>query len=180
MKRRHGHLLLWAGFVGATLTALRNGLDIDWIYFVLWLGAGVAGVLVLRTTSRSAAEHEHKVSADLDTMRRSLTALETGIRDLVGRRAATDVYDVHGTIDEELVPDLAAFAEARESMIPLWGLDRYAEVMTRFAGAERMINRAWSASADGYEDEVWASLDRSMRLMTEAHDVFEKSLKAPG
>ncbi|MDH3284424.1 MAG: hypothetical protein OEQ13_06750 [Acidobacteriota bacterium] len=178
MKRWLGHLLLWAGFFGATLTALQNGLEIEWAWYATWLGVGVIGVVVLRMTSRTAAEHEHKVSADLDTMRQSLTALEARIRDLVGRRDATDVYDVHGTIDAELVPDLAAFAEARESMIPLWGLERYADVMTRFAGAERMINRAWSASADGYVDEVWSSLERSQRLMTESRDIFERSVES--
>ena len=35
-----------------------------------------------------------------------------------------------------------------------FGLQTYANVMSAFAASERLINRTWSASADGYVDEV--------------------------
>ena len=75
------------------------------------------------------------------------------------------VHDVHTRIDEELTSRLTGFVEARESLIPLYGLQAYAELMTEFAGAERNINRAWSASADGYIDEVWICLTEAQRQM---------------
>jgi len=57
-------------------------------------------------------------------------------------------------IDEELMPDIHDFVEARESMIPHLGMQSYANIMSPFANGERLLNRAWSASADGYVDEV--------------------------
>ena len=50
--------------------------------------------------------------------------------------------------------DIDTFVEARESMIPRLGMQRYADIMSPFANGERLLNRAWSASADGYVDEV--------------------------
>ena len=61
---------------------------------------------------------------------------------------------MHHRIDAELMEDIDTFVEARESMIPKLGMQRYADIMSPFANAERLLNRAWSASADGYVDEV--------------------------
>ena len=87
-------------------------------------------------------------------------------------RKTLDVYEIKDRIDEQLAPELASFADAREAMIPSFGMQGYADVMTRFAGAERMINRAWSASADGYIDEVWKCLERASALLDEAGERF--------
>lgn len=173
MNRRHGHVLLWGGFLGGSLTALYRGTDIPWAWFVGWMALGVLGVIILRATSGHAAAHEHKVSADVETMRRSLAAVGDVLAGLIEAKDDSDVYDIHGAIDDRLVADLAAFADARESMIPRFGLDAYAEIMSRFAGGERMINRAWSASADGYVDEVWICLGRARVLMSDARRLFD-------
>jgi hypothetical protein len=50
--------------------------------------------------------------------------------------------------------DLRRFADARESLIHLFGLQAYANVMSDFAAGERYVNRIWSASADGYDGEA--------------------------
>ena len=54
--------------------------------------------------------------------------------------------------------DIDTFVESRESMIPTLGMQSYADIMSPFANGERLINRAWSASADGYVDEVRACI----------------------
>ena len=57
--------------------------------------------------------------------------------------------------------DLNTFIEARESIAHSHGLAAYAEVMNCFAAGERYLNRVWSASADGYVDEINDYLDRA-------------------
>jgi hypothetical protein len=89
-----------------------------------------------------------------------------------------DVYDVHGMIDRELVDDLGRFAELRESIIPEFGLDHYAQVMTEFALAERTVNRAWSASADGYVDEVQACLERATQHLAAAGEKLDDARRS--
>ena len=40
------------------------------------------------------------------------------------------------------------------SMVHLFGLQTYADIMSEFAAGERYINRVWSASADEYDNEA--------------------------
>jgi hypothetical protein len=44
--------------------------------------------------------------------------------------------------------------------------------MSNFAAGERYINRVWSASTDGYVDEVNLYLDRALRQFREAHEHY--------
>lgn len=63
---------------------------------------------------------------------------------------------------------LASFAEGRDVVIAKHGLGHYAQVMDAFAGAERKINRAWSAAADRVLGESIASLEEGIPLLEEA------------
>jgi len=53
-----------------------------------------------------------------------------------------------------------------------FGLQAYADIMSAFAAGERYINRVWTASADGYVDEVMSYLDKAQRQFAEAREVF--------
>ena len=44
--------------------------------------------------------------------------------------------------------------------------------MTEFAAAERYVNRSWSAAADGYVDEVAASLDKADQHLKNAQELL--------
>jgi len=88
------------------------------------------------------------------------------------------VHEVHRRIDERLSDDLARFAELRESLIDAFGLADLAAVMTEFALAERTINRIWSASADGYVDEVDACLQRAAAHLDLAIGRLDTALQA--
>ncbi|MEE9465766.1 MAG: hypothetical protein V3W14_09380, partial [Candidatus Neomarinimicrobiota bacterium] len=57
-------------------------------------------------------------------------------------------------IDASFPDDLETFTSSREVISHLFGLQAYADVMSEFAAGERYLNRVWSASADGYVDEV--------------------------
>ena len=50
--------------------------------------------------------------------------------------------------------DEQLFADFRKSIARKYSLQAYSEVMSHFAAAERYLNRVWSASVDGYIDEV--------------------------
>jgi hypothetical protein len=54
----------------------------------------------------------------------------------------------------------------------IFGLQGYADIMSAFAAGERYINRVWSASTDGYVDEVLSYLDRATRQFRDANALF--------
>jgi len=76
-------------------------------------------------------------------------------------------------IDRRFRDDLFAFADARRSMIVLFGLQAYADIMSAFAAGERYLNRVWSASTDGYVDEVLQTIDRAHEQFVEARRLFD-------
>ena len=90
----------------------------------------------------------------MNTLQRSLTSLLEKVRTLESDTSDEAQLEMHGRIDSELMEDIHDFVEARESMIPHLGMQSYANIMSPFASGERLLNRAWSASADGYVDEV--------------------------
>jgi len=63
---------------------------------------------------------------------------------------------------------LNTFVEARESIAHTHSLNAYADVMSSFAAGERYLNRVWSASTDGYIDEVNAYLDKAQEQFVES------------
>ena len=105
---------------------------------------------------------------------RALEDLTHSLEELVEEGEMIDVYGVKDRIDGDMAENMANFADARESMIPAFGLTAYAEVMTRFAGGERLVNRAWSASADGYLDEVVTCLRDALGQLHDAKGRYDQ------
>jgi hypothetical protein len=169
LPRICGHFLLWSGFLSGALLAVRRTevkespwSTISWPAYGVALGVAVAGVVLLRSTKRTARLASARHADDVDQLDAALNRMHKQLRAWQTGREKPPVHDVHGQIDELLSPDLALFAELRESLIDLFGLQDYAGIMTHFALAERTINRMWSASADGYVDEVDSCLDRAV------------------
>ncbi|MEM7317340.1 MAG: hypothetical protein AAF497_29800, partial [Planctomycetota bacterium] len=76
-------------------------------------------------------------------------------------------------IDGQCSDRFSEFVEARQALVKRFSLRVYAEVMTEFASAERYVNRCWSAAADGYVDEVAASLTRASRHLAQARELLQ-------
>ena len=170
--RLFGHLLLWCGFLAGAFVAVQNAEKVGdawntirWPLYLLALAIGVTGVVFLRMTQKQAATHADKLDADIQVLEISIQNLLTRLTELIESRQHIDVYAVHGMIDSRLMESISSFVDARKSLIHTYGLRQYAELMTDFSIAERNVNRAWSASADGYIDEVWLSLERAERRL---------------
>ncbi len=101
------------------------------------------------------------VEASLDRIVKNMTGLNA-------EKASINTYDVRHRIDELFTDDLNTFVEARESIAHTHSLNAYADVMTSFAAGERYLNRVWSASADGYIDEVNTYLDKAQEQFCES------------
>lgn len=148
--------------------------------FAVCAGVMLAGLVLVRTAARAHAGRADEHREQIDALQKSIGATIEKLTAMTAARETIDVYDVHGRIDDELMEDVGDFVAARKSMIPLMGLRPYAEVMSAFAAGERNLNRAWSASADGYEDEVWASLDRALARMNEAKGLLARYREETG
>ncbi|MCA9652161.1 MAG: hypothetical protein H6712_04780 [Myxococcales bacterium] len=174
--RSLGHLLLWIGVLGGSFVAVRDPEDVSWPAYAALAVVAIAGVLLLRRTAAASLGTAAQVGQRIDGLRRSLAEADDALRGLAEAGDELDVYAVRDRLDTELAEPLGAFADGREAMIPAFGLDAYGEVMTRFAAAERLVNRSWSASADGYVDEVRSCLGQASGLLSDARERFEAAV----
>jgi hypothetical protein len=164
-----GFLLLIVGFL---LAAYSTALDPDTTAWALFLPAalvGIAGVGVIKRDARGDARSESVLSANRNELSESLGNIVKSLDDIVSRKDKIAVHGLHDEIDRLLRADLRRFADARESMIHLYGLQTYADIMSEFASGERYVNRVWSASADGYGEEASAYLDRARAQFDHAY-----------
>lgn len=172
--RKLGYALITLSFLGSSLVAVLDELEIPWGYFVPLLLAGVVGIALVRAAVRQRAQAADEVAASIGTVNESLHAVVKKVTQLNLEKSNIHTYDVRHRIDELLLEDLDNFAEARESIGHKYGLQHYADVMTHFAAGERYLNRVWSASADGYIDEVNAYLEKAEVQFSEAFDRLQK------
>lgn len=172
--RMLGHILMWGGFLATSLVAMRQSDRVDWTAYLATAAIGVVGVVLLRRTAGADAKQTHAIHSNLETLDTSIARIVEGVARMNAEKGDLNVYDVHGRIDADLAPDLATFADAREAMIHGLGLPAYAAVMDAFARGERFVNRAWSASADGYIDEVWKSMGIAEQMMREAQSQLQQ------
>lgn len=178
--RGAGFMLLLIGFSAASFVAVQQAdsaklewQTINWAWYGAAMTLGMAGIIMMRVSQRRTATHSHKLEADIDTLIESLDNLVSKLESLNRHREKLNVYDVHGRIDMLLMDDLSNFVEARESLIHVYDLQKYADLMSEFAVSERYVNRAWSASADGYIDEVWTCMDVAETRMRKARSLLQ-------
>ncbi|MGI9471317.1 MAG: hypothetical protein ACR2NZ_07300 [Rubripirellula sp.] len=182
MMRAIGQILLWGGFLGAAFcsvlrlappsemtpepTAETDQVVSDWAT-IPWVGYGtsmlfgVAGVVLLRTASKRDHHDDAKTEAEYSVVQSSLASVSSVVQGLCDDESDIDPARILRAIDDQCAEPLSDFADARQSLVKRYGMNTYAEVMTEFASAERFLNRAWSAAADGYVDEVRSSIERS-------------------
>ena len=158
-----GYLLITAGFLAGCVFAVQTAEnEVQWSGFVPAFVVGVVGVVLARVGTHRAASHKGKLSGDFATLTSSIDKIVKNVAMLDAEKEGLDPYTVHGRIDAVLREDLVRFADARESVGYLHSLADYAEVMNAFAAGERYLNRVWSASIDGWIDELQESLGRSL------------------
>ncbi|MEM8735261.1 MAG: hypothetical protein AAGG44_13605 [Planctomycetota bacterium] len=171
-----GQLLLWLGFLGGSLASvlrLENEASpwqtIPWFLYGSAFVIGVIGVLILRADKASKSAEDSASETGLTAVKEHLANGAEAVARLHGNLSEMTCEDVLEYIDTECVPHFAEFAEGRSTIANRFGNMAYAEVMTEFASGERYVNRAWSAAADGYVDEVEASVAHAHAFMQAAN-----------
>jgi len=161
------YLLLAGGFLtGAYATAL-DVQSVDWTLFGIAAIAAIAGVVMAKRASRAHATSGTVLETNRNELNESIGNIVRDLGKMNGGSAA-EGEELRKWIDEQLRPDLRRFVDARQSMVHLFGLQTYADIMSEFAAGERYINRVWTASADGYDAEAATYLGRAAEQFADA------------
>lgn len=156
--------MIAAGFLGAAYATSLHARQVDWTLFAIAAFISAAGVIIAKRLDSADARSE----SVLNTNRTELNESIANIVKQLDETAHASGEQLRDWIDEQLRPDLRRFADARESMVHLYGLQTYADIMSNFATGERYINRVWSSSADGYESEAATYLKKAAEQFAEA------------
>jgi hypothetical protein len=158
------HIMIAAGFLGAAFATSMHARQVDWTLFAIAALVSAAGVILAKRLDSVDARSESVLNTNRAELNESIANLVTQLDEL----ADTSGEQLRDWIDEQLRSDLRRFADARESMVHLFGLQTYADIMSNFATGERYINRVWSASADGYDNEANTYLGRAAEQFRDA------------
>jgi len=165
-------LLIMASFLAGAFISVLDPTQVNWVWFVPVLAVGVVALFIYRKAHHVEAKSSHRLSGNLQILQTSLANILHNLETINKDSASLPVYEARFEIDRLLREDLNNFANARESMKHIFGLQNYADVMSAFAAGERYINRVWSASTDGYVDEVRSYLERATQQFREAGLLF--------
>ncbi len=163
-----GFILVTVGFIAAALASVVDENVVRWVWYIPALGVGIAGIVFIKMEHAVQSKTEHHVTARIETVDSSLERIAANIDKLNTEKHSINTYDMRHRIDELFVDDIDSFVEARESIAHRYGLAAYGEVMSMFAAGERYLNRVWSASADGYIDEVNTYLEKAREQFNES------------
>ncbi len=169
-----GYLLIAAGFLAGALVAVVDEEQVNWLNFSAAICAGIFGVIIVRFGHRQITHDEGKLASNMQEITSTLQRIVDGMARLNAEKHSIDTYDMRHRIDENIAAEILAFADTRETIATLFGLAAYADIMSHFAAGERYLNRVWSASVDGYIDEVNTYLEKSGYQFTQALDLIKK------
>jgi hypothetical protein len=169
MKKRIGYALLVGGFIAAALCSVMHQEVIFWISFIPCLIAAIVGIAIIRVTASKEAREEGKLATNIANVESALVRILENLKGLNAKKDEMSPYDVRHELDRLLVDDLTMFVDERRSIAYVYSLQDYGDIMSHFAAGERYLNRTWTASADGYVNEV-------KEYLVKAHEQFEVSL----
>ena len=164
-------LIIASFLVGAFLSSLDPRM-VNWTLMIPTLAVGLIGLWLHRKATHGEIHAGQRLAGNIQVLATSLENICRNLEAVCARGEELPVYEARFEIDRLFREDLNDFAEARESMIHVFGMQNYADVMSNFAAGERYINRVWSASTDGYVDEVRMYLERAREQFVEARRHF--------
>ena len=138
---------------------------INWIWYLGSAALCILGIVFVRKSKNEPQSHAAQNEVSLQQLRLHLNNLVGKLEQLNQEIKGYKPRQILNFIEGELQDDLREFAEGRDAITAEYGLQIFAEVMTEFASGERAINRAWSASADGYIEEAAVCIERALAML---------------
>jgi hypothetical protein len=175
--KEFGYFLVAAGFLGGAFATSLDVQNVNWILFAGTAGAAFIGLLLYKRQIGAMARSEEVLEVNRVELRESIANVVNDLGEIM-QGELTQGAVLRDRIDLKLREDLRRFADARESMVHLFGLQTYADIMSNFAAGERYINRVWSASADGYDEEANAYLKKAAGQFDEAKQQLLKAAES--
>jgi len=174
-----GFILLAAGFLAGAYATALDVQNVNWVLFGVAAVVAISGLAISKRQASAHARSDEVLELNRSELSESLENVVRDLGEIVGEGGAKGA-DLRDRIDLKLRDDLRRFADARGSMVHLFGLQTYADIMSSFAAGERYINRVWSASADGYDEEAATYLHKAAQQFADAQQQLQEAAQGAG
>ena len=168
MKTYIGVMLLSCGFLLGSYSSVTSLNQVSWFSYVFAMSIGFLGVFMMYSNRKKTQQES---SNDINSIIQIENALEHIIKNITKIINDNERPELTGQVrfqvDTFLLPDLDIIINLRKSIIYVYNLQSYSDIMNEFACGERYLNRVWCASADCYYDEVQAYLIKALAQFTE-------------
>lgn len=172
-----GYFMVALGFLGGAFATSLDVQNVNWTIFISMAALALMGLVIYKMQIGALARSEEVLETNRVELRESISNIMADLTELNAGELTRGAV-LRDRIDLKLREDLRRFADARQSMVHLFGLQTYADIMSNFAAGERYINRVWSASADGYDEEADTYLKKAATQFDEARQQLEKAAQS--
>lgn len=152
-----------------TLGAFAGGAILCGIGLTLWWKVVLEERRIARSAVGSAGSDSESNPATI--LQQLLERLNSTLGDLDSLVEADLQSRIEGVVDSHVTP----LAEARHQIIDRFGMSKGSEILVATAYGERMLNRVWSAAADGYLEEAQSSFREATQAFDEAAAMLSTS-----
>lgn len=170
-------ILVSLSFLGGSYLTSLDEKTVNWYWFVPIIVVGFVSAILFNRASNEEAKHGDLLQNNRQVLEQSLHNIVQNLHQLEQRKVEIPTYEMRFEIDKLFREDLIQFADARDSMKHLFGIQHFADIMSSFAAGERYINRVWSASTDGYIDEVLLYVGKALAQFEHAQQEFDKAVQ---
>ena len=164
-----GYIIYIIGIIaGACFAAPKPPI---WPPFIVSLIVIVIGAIMINKAYKPAPQKDaSEVKENRGAIQEMLERIYNTSKDLRDQlnNDKTDPNDVKDAVDKLVTGDVLNFAEKRQYLINVLGLEPFVEIFGAFANGERNLNRTWSTLADGAPEEGKIALDKATNYFEEA------------
>lgn len=166
--RKLGYTFVTISFLAGSYLVSLDKFLVQWSFFIPCMLVGFVGIAFVKISAKKTTHSKETFDENISVLEKSIANIISNLKTLNDQKEKINVYEFHPRIDELLVEDINKFVNARHTISHVYNLQVYADVMSDFAGGERYVNRIWSASVDGYVDEVNEYLGKALFQFQEA------------
>ncbi|MBN2376720.1 MAG: hypothetical protein JXD22_09975 [Sedimentisphaerales bacterium] len=137
-------------------------------YFLLGMGMILLGIIVNRWHSSSQAKTNSAKHSSLGKIQQNLQSIIADLGKIKDQRSSIELKEFPAQIENIQENAIFEIVESREAIIATLGYGPYGTIMSDFATGERFIARSWSAGVDGYDDEAFDYVEKSLPFFENA------------
>ena len=145
-----------------------GGWELSWLFLLAVVAMG-GGIGMKRVANAAAlAADDAGGGGTAAGAEEAVASVVAGVREIANQADELSAERIRAAIDPLLAGPVQDFVDGRLTLTARVGAGRFALIMGPFASGERLLNRTWSATVDGYPEEARASVRAALPHLEEA------------